>query len=731
MPTDDPNPPLPRLPDDILRMIFARIGSHGDTFSLAVTCNRWLEIARPAQTALVVRETRETSSRQLAKAIAQFRNLSRIHLPNCSVDSVGDDLLDRIGASCGATLASFRFGTVRPPAIQGAVSSRHADDAHTSRERVAQEAEEHQELPEAEEAMPAESTAEAALYSEITEAGLDRLFRACPRLEEFGLHCAPNISLRPASFLELARIGGGPLDADSVYKWSIPNDASAPPSLQFPKLQAPNLTALPDSLGELTNLRDLQIGCSALRSLPETLGQLSQLTRLHVTDCGLAQLPDSLCNLPALSFLSITYCMRISRLPANLGQLSSLQSLQLHSVFSLETVPESLGQLPNLEALRLHGCKRLTELPTSVYQLTRLQLLSIKDCPRIVSLPEDIGFLSRLESLEINTCESLIGLPPSFVHLISLQSLEVCFCKSFASIPADFGQLPSLHTLKISSISCLAHLPESMGQLSSLKHLELSHWPLLRALPLALFALKSLQCLAVTSCRHLSSLPVSITQLTSLKLLNLSGSAALTALPEFLCRLSSLEQILLTDCFRLVRLPENLGQLINLRLLDLEGCDSLQNLPDALSSLDRLQVRARPVLRRVMATKADNGLDCNSYSKGGGSDLEDQDNLEISQDTQESQQRTGGDVPTVQGGVELEPEGEKRVGEEAWNGEDEWDGDWEWLQEERAQREWHQRSQRWCVLGLSPLRVAKRMLLVQPGKLCRVPLCTGQTRPAQ
>ncbi|CAI5462236.1 unnamed protein product [Closterium sp. Yama58-4] len=697
MSTKDPLPPLPRLPDDILRMIFARIGSRGDTFSHAITCKRWLEIARPAQTTLVVRETREASSRQLANAITQFRNLSRIHLPNCSVDSVGDDLLDRIAASCGATLASFRFGTVRPSAIQGGSGElRHSDGADALQEAEVT-------ADEAEAAMP-ESTIETALYSEITVAGLDRLFRACPRLEEFGLHCAPNLSLRPASFLELARIGGGPLDADSVYKWSIPNDASAPPSLQFPKLQAPSLTALPDSLGMLTNLRDLQIGCSALRSLPETLGQLSRLTRLHVTDCGLSQLPDSLCNLPALSFLSVTYCMRISRLPANLGQLTSLQSLQLHSVFSLETVPESLGQLPNLEALH---------------------------CPRIVSLPDDIGFLSRLESLEINTCESLIGFPPSFVHLISLQTLEICFCKSFASIPADFGQLPKLHTLKISSISCLAHLPESMGQLSSLRHLELSHWPLLRALPLALFALKSLECLAVTSCRHLSSLPVSITQLTSLKMLNLSGSAALTALPEFLCRLSSLEQIFLTDCFRLVRLPENLGQLMSLQLLDLEGCDSLQSLPDSLSSLNRLQVRARPVLRRVMATKAGTGSDCDVYSRGGAFELEDQEDQEISHDRQELQQRTGGNVPLMGMGVGLVPEVETRVGEEVWNGEDEWDGDWEWLQEERAQREWHQRSQRWCVLGLSPLRVAKRMLLVQPGKLCSVPLCAGQTRPAQ
>ncbi|CAI7864141.1 unnamed protein product [Closterium sp. NIES-53] len=311
MSTDDPLPPLPRLPDDILRMIFARIGLHGDTFSHAVTCKRWLEIARPAQTAVCIRETREASSRQLANAIAQFRNLSRIHLPNCSVDRVDDDLLDRIAASCGATLTSFRFGTVRPSSMQSGGSNgglrnrRHVDDTHHApRERVAQGQGELQELLEAEEAggeageeTPAESTAEAALYSEITEAGLDKLFRTCPQLEEFGLHCAPNLSLRPMSFLELARISGGPLDTDSVYKWSIPNDASAPPSLQFPKLQAPSLTALPNSLGVLANLRDLQIGCSALRSLPETLGQLSRLTRLHVTDCGLAQLPDSLCNL--------------------------------------------------------------------------------------------------------------------------------------------------------------------------------------------------------------------------------------------------------------------------------------------------------------------------------------------------------------------------------------------------------------------------------------------------
>ncbi len=54
------------------------------------------------------------------------------------------------------------------------------------------------------------------------------------------------------------------------------------------------LTALPESLGQLTQLQELGLTNNKLKALPESLGQLTQLLRLNLTDNRLMTLPESL-----------------------------------------------------------------------------------------------------------------------------------------------------------------------------------------------------------------------------------------------------------------------------------------------------------------------------------------------------------------------------------------------------------------------------------------------------
>ena len=59
-------------------------------------------------------------------------------------------------------------------------------------------------------------------------------------------------------------------------------------------LSALELEALPESLGQLTQLQQLHVWNNQLTALPESLGQLTQLQQLDVGNNQLTALPESL-----------------------------------------------------------------------------------------------------------------------------------------------------------------------------------------------------------------------------------------------------------------------------------------------------------------------------------------------------------------------------------------------------------------------------------------------------
>ncbi|MGW2200066.1 leucine-rich repeat domain-containing protein, partial [Streptosporangium sp. NPDC001682] len=83
------------------------------------------------------------------------------------------------------------------------------------------------------------------------------------------------------------------------------------------------LTALPESLGNLTALTELSVGSNRLTVLPESVGNLTALTDLYLVDNQLTVLPESLGNLTALTELSVSD-NPLTDLPDWLGDLPAL-----------------------------------------------------------------------------------------------------------------------------------------------------------------------------------------------------------------------------------------------------------------------------------------------------------------------------------------------------------------------------------------------------------------------
>lgn len=126
--------------------------------------------------------------------------------------------------------------------------------------------------------------------------------------------------------------------------------------------------ALPESFGELKNLRYLQIGDAMGKKLPESFGKLEQLNTLEINNAG--------------------------KLPSTFQELKNLRSLKLYNHCAKE-LPSSLGILAGqLTMLTLH-MPRLKTLPNSFFDNNSLEKLVIK-APKLTLASKDFERMKRL-----------------------------------------------------------------------------------------------------------------------------------------------------------------------------------------------------------------------------------------------------------------------------------------------------------------------------------------------
>jgi leucine-rich repeat protein SHOC2 len=335
-------------------------------------------------------------------------------------------------------------------------------------------------------------------------------------------------------------------------------------------LRFSQLTTLPDSLWQLTNLTGLDLSDNQLTILPESLGNLSNLTWLNLDNNYLVYLPKSLGNLANLKQISL-YNNRLITLPKNLGNLSNLKRLNLYNN-RLTILPSSLSNLTSLEWISL-GNNPLTDL--SVMQnLTNLRTLNFLDLdlPREywTSFDEEISHnlldvnnhkIARhtIETREyIRTTDIRLDredrqyrsdflrtriFVDNLIDLAKSDGRLALFSKNIISLPESICELINLTELNLCD-NQLTNLPESIGNLIDLTYLDLSE-------------------------NQLTALPYSIGNLTDLTELDLSNNQ-LTVLPDSIGDLVNLTELNLSSNL-LTNLPESIGNLADLTTLNLAG----------------------------------------------------------------------------------------------------------------------------------------------------------------
>ncbi len=103
------------------------------------------------------------------------------------------------------------------------------------------------------------------------------------------------------------------------------------------------MSELPPEIGNLNNLRFLELINDQLVELPPEIGQLSNLQELSPHNNQLRELPPEIGNLTNLQRLSLSH-NQLSELPPEIGNLSNLQDLGLSDNPLTMPPPEIISQ---------------------------------------------------------------------------------------------------------------------------------------------------------------------------------------------------------------------------------------------------------------------------------------------------------------------------------------------------------------------------------------------------
>jgi internalin A len=178
------------------------------------------------------------------------------------------------------------------------------------------------------------------------------------------------------------------------------------------------LTSLPESLSQLTQLEGLNLSDNQLTALPGFLGQLNNLQMLDLSSNQFTAIPELVSKFIKLESLLFDF-NQISFIPESIGRLINLKDLGLRSN-NISSIPESFGNLINLRILHLYN-NHLTSIPESLCDLANLEWLNLLD-NQLTSLPESLGKLIKLKRLVLSN-NKLSAIPKSLAGLPNLKQV--------------------------------------------------------------------------------------------------------------------------------------------------------------------------------------------------------------------------------------------------------------------------------------------------------------------
>jgi hypothetical protein len=140
-------------------------------------------------------------------------------------------------------------------------------------------------------------------------------------------------------------------------------------------LRENQLQSLPDSIGNLENLTELDLCDNQLQSLPDSIGNLENLTELDLRENQLQSLPDSIGNLNNLTELYLRD-NQLQSLPDSIGNLNNLQRINLKNNNLISLPPRFRDIINQVRLLVLSGNPNFSEHGEGEY-LGRFELAQL------------------------------------------------------------------------------------------------------------------------------------------------------------------------------------------------------------------------------------------------------------------------------------------------------------------------------------------------------------------
>ena len=275
------------------------------------------------------------------------------------------------------------------------------------------------------------------------------------------------------------------------------------------------ITVIPDAIAQLSNLTTLDINRNEITTIPDAIAQLSNLTTLVLANNKITAIPDAIAQLSNLTRLDLRY-NKITAIPDEIAQLSNLTRLSL-SRNEITTIPDAIAQLSNLTSLNLMN-NRITAIPEVIAQLSNLTRLDLSR-NRIRTIPEAIANLANLTELRL-TGNQITAIPDAIAQLSNLTELHLNR-NQITAIPDAIAQLSNLTELYLDSNQITA-IPDAIAQLSNLTELILA-FNRIQEIPDGISKLNNLNLLSLAF-NKITQIPEVIESLPKLKLLELLGN---------------------------------------------------------------------------------------------------------------------------------------------------------------------------------------------------------------
>ncbi|XP_023756046.2 receptor-like protein EIX2 [Lactuca sativa] len=395
-------------------------------------------------------------------------------------------------------------------------------------------------------------------------------------------------------------------------------------ALEFLELSRSLNGRIPETLGGLANLRDLDLSYNKLTgSIPESLGRLRFLQVLDLSENQLnGSIPESLGKLASLTDLDLGSNLLDGTIPVSIGQLAKLRHLYI-SKNSLEgAVTEA--HFANLSVLKELVASSNTKLTFNVSRgwIPPFQLisLSLSSCNIGNGFPQWLRHQRKLWRLELSNATLSGPLPTWLRKMPIIPNLDLSHNKLSGSlknlpnaknddvnwyipvllleynlfsgsIPRSLCRRTDLEVLDLSRNMLSGKIPNCMGNLQGLAIMSISSNQLSGAIPSSIALISSLFWLNLNKNNFTGEVPPELGNLQGLGVLDLGDNKLYGNIPNWIGKkLTSLVVLSLHKNNFTGRIPPSLCKSSNLQILDLAYNNLTRTIPPCVGNLNGMVV---------------------------------------------------------------------------------------------------------------------------------------------